>query len=363
MKILFTTNIPSPYRMDFFNEVGKYCDLTVIFEKSATKSRDKSWSDFRFTHFKGIFIKRDERSISFGVMKMIKKGQYDYTMVCNPMTPIGMLTILYLKHHKILYGIEGDGAFLSQKENRIKYRVKRTILRGADSYFSTCRNHDDYYKRYVGKMEQVYRYPFSSILKKDILCAPLNALQKKDLRQQLGIKEEKVILAIGQFIKRKGFDLLLKAATMLKKEIGIYMVGGYSKEYEQFKEVHNLSNVHFIPFKKKNELQAYMDASDLFVLPTREDIWGLVINEVMARGLPVITTERCNAGLVLVTNQVNGYIIPADNVEELANRVDEILYTKDMEEMGRRSLDKIRGYTVEKMAEVHMQHFRKILNE
>ena len=53
-------------------------------------------------------------------------------------------------------------------------------------------------------------------------------------------------------------------------------------------------------------------ASDLFVLPTREDIWGLVINEAMSFGLPIITTRKCIAGTELITDGENGYLLEAD---------------------------------------------------
>ena len=58
----------------------------------------------------------------------------------------------------------------------------------------------------------------------------------------------------------------------------------------------DLTNVHFVGFKTKEQLEDYYRAADLFVLPTREDIWGLVVAEAMAYGLGVITTNRCNAG-------------------------------------------------------------------
>ena len=57
MKVLFLTNIPSPYRVDFFNEIGKYCDLTVLFEKGFSNERDTSWKNYSFDNFKGIFLK------------------------------------------------------------------------------------------------------------------------------------------------------------------------------------------------------------------------------------------------------------------------------------------------------------------
>lgn len=56
-------------------------------------------------------------------------------------------------------------------------------------------------------------------------------------------------------------------------------------------------------------------AADIFVHPTREDIWGLVVNEAMAKGLPVITTDRCVAGLELIKNESVGRIVPVENID------------------------------------------------
>ena len=47
MKVLFMTNVPSPYRVDFFNELGKLCDLTVYFEKKSSDERNDIWKEYR----------------------------------------------------------------------------------------------------------------------------------------------------------------------------------------------------------------------------------------------------------------------------------------------------------------------------
>ena len=52
MKVLFITNVPSPYRVDFFNEIGKYVDLTVLFERNNAKSRNDEWMSNNFKNFK-----------------------------------------------------------------------------------------------------------------------------------------------------------------------------------------------------------------------------------------------------------------------------------------------------------------------
>ena len=90
------------------------------------------------------------------------------------------------------------------------------------------------------------------------------------------------------------------------------------------------------------------------MLPTREDIWGLVINEAMAYGLPVITTERCVAGLELIENGVNGYVVPVEDAAALAEKINAVL-SADLHQMGEASLEKIRPYTLENMAKTHAE--------
>lgn len=93
------------------------------------------------------------------------------------------------------------------------------------------------------------------------------------------------------------------------------------------------------------------------------DVWGLVINEAMACGLPVITTEKCVAGLELVINGENGYIVPVGDEQALASHVEEILKTEGkVEKMGNCSLEKIQNFTIENMVRIHQSKFREILN-
>ena len=99
-------------------------------------------------------------------------------------------------------------------------------------------------------------------------------------------------------------------------------------------------------------------ASDAFVLPTREDIWGLVINEAMSYGLPIITTDRCIAGLELVGKE-NGKIIPVDDVEALKSAIKTVLAIPS-EEFFDSNYQIISNYTIENMAKVHAEIIEKI---
>ena len=123
-----------------------------------------------------------------------------------------------------------------------------------------------------------------------------------------------------------------------------------------------LEHLYMIPFCDSEKLAEYYKASDVFVLPTREDIWGLVINEAMAYGLPVITTKKCMAGLELVEHGKNGFLVEVDNVESLKEAIEKIINNEEVQrEMSESSLLKIKSFTIEQMAQKHIEIFREIM--
>ena len=175
------------------------------------------------------------------------------------------------------------------------------------------------------------------------------------------IKTDKLILAVGQFIYRKGFDVLLNAYKDLSNDVSICLIGGeVTNEYKNIVKTNYMKNVIFIDNISKEKLVQYYLAADLFVLPTREDIWGLVINEAMAKGLPIITTDKCIAGIELVKDFENGFIVPADSESELLKLTNLLLNDEYLRRrISLNNLIKIRNYTFEKMVEQHLQIFSR----
>jgi glycosyltransferase involved in cell wall biosynthesis len=227
----------------------------------------------------------------------------------------------------------------------------------ADRWLSSGDATTDFLVHYGAAREKCIKYPFSSLDAEDILPAPVSPEEKQNLRRELGMECDNMILSIGQFIPRKGFDILLRSAAKLKGKADIFIVGGEpTEEYLKLRSDLGLTNVHFVGFMKKEKLAEVYRAADLFVLPTREDIWGLVVGEAMAYGLPVITTDRCVAGLELVEEGVSGYIVPVEDVEQLAEKMDAVL-SGPMEAMGAAALERIRPYTIENMARGHAKVF------
>lgn len=358
IKILIIWRGPSPYRVDFFNELGELCDLTVLFERNPNqiKDKDKSWFHEDFTHFKGVYLKSTIfRNTAFSLehFKYLRKSaEYDYIIIGMYSTLIQMLSLLYLKLFNIPYLLNSDGGFI-KKENKFIYYIKRFFISGAKAYFSSSKSTTKYLQ-YYGAGDNVIVYPFTTYFQKDV-CKNLTNENKLKCRKTLGIKENVIMLFSGQFIYRKGIDVLLKAAKYISKQCGIYIVGGEpTEEYLKLCRKENLNNVHFVGFTPPHELTKFYMASDIYVLPTREDIWGLVINEAMAYGLPVITTDNCLAGLELIKNAENGYIIPVDNTELLIKYANLLIENKPLrDKIATNNRKKIQLYTLENMAKTH----------
>lgn len=140
----------------------------------------------------------------------------------------------------------------------------------------------------------------------------------------------------------------------LDGKIGVYIVGGEpTKEYLDLRESFQLKNLHFLGYKNKQELKEIYLAADIFVHPTKEDVWGLVVNEALAYGLPVVTTDRCIAGQELVKDGINGYIVDAGSDGELSKAIENALCNQ--ERMGIQSLIVIQNYTIENMVADHLK--------
>jgi glycosyltransferase involved in cell wall biosynthesis len=147
----------------------------------------------------------------------------------------------------------------------------------------------------------------------------------KRLRESL--KAEKVILYFGRLIKRKGVDYLIRAFAKLVREYDnvVLIIAGEGDEKKNLQNLCRMLNVedrvHFVGFVKEEDKATYFLACDVFVCPSitlgMPEIWGIVVNEAMSAGKPVIVTTAVGCSSDLVRHGINGYIVPEKNVDAL----------------------------------------------
>ena len=293
-----------------------------------------------------------ERKLNYKIFQHIQP-KYDFVFATNYGYVTELAAIFYMHWKKIPYILEIDGAIAPKRESFFKYWIKKQVISNANALFSPSENTDKILCKYGANRKKIVHYPFTSLTDDDIYPDISSVTEKYTLRKELGIDSQWMVLAVGQFIPRKGFDTLLSAACTLQKEIGFVFVGGEPpKEYIEIIKQNNLSNIYFRCYQTAENLKKYYRAADVFCLPTRKDIWGLVINEAMACGLPIITTTQCEAGNELLKQQ--GILIEPENISALSEAIQSCLYNETKRiEMAQNSLKIIRRFTIKKMVEVH----------
>lgn len=137
------------------------------------------------------------------------------------------------------------------------------------------------------------------------------------------------VLFTGKLIHRKGCDLLLKAIFLLnkkknfKKKTDVFIIGEgeLKKKYLKLKKKLNLTNVKFCGFKNQTSIKKYYRNSNLFIMPSREENWGLAVNEAMASANSIICSNLVGCSKNLVKNNYNGYIFKSDDHKDLAKKI------------------------------------------
>jgi len=148
-----------------------------------------------------------------------------------------------------------------------------------------------------------------------------NAIQ---LRAELGLPD-RYFLFTGRLVREKGiFELLSAYATLedvLRRNIGVVFVGDgpCRNEIEHAAASISTGMVLFVGFAQREQLPNYYALSEVLILPTYTDPWGLVINEGMACGLPIIVSDVAGCAADLVNDGWNGKIVPVKSVPALAS--------------------------------------------
>jgi len=160
----------------------------------------------------------------------------------------------------------------------------------------------------------------------------LNKNKNKNKKKNKKIK----FLFVGKLIKRKGVNLLLEAIKILKynyrlnNNCNFLIVGDglMRNQLKKFVKDNELKNIKFYPFKNQNELKKIYRSADVFIMSSTREPWGLTVNEAMAAGNAVISSDNVGSSYDLIKNRKNGFIFKNGNAQDLANKIVKIVKNK-----------------------------------
>lgn len=351
-KILYISNIQVPYRVKFFNELSKYCDLTVLYERKNSTNRDIKWSKSEEDKYKVIFLNGfkigNENGFSFKIIKYLLEDYDEIVLGCyNSFSQ--MFANLFLRIIRKKFFINFDGEIFVDGNN-IKSILKRFFIKGAKEYLIAGECAAQSLKKIV-KNKRIYTYYFSSILKQELIE---NACARK--------KEKKEgILVIGQYFPFKGLDIAVESAKKLPN-IKFKFIGTGNRTDLFIKEnnIKDSNNIEVIPFLKKEDLKEEYRKCRLFVLPSRQECWGLVINEAASFGTPIISTYGSGVAIEFLSEKYKKYLVNPESVEELIEAIKEVWTIDKNKEYSEYLIEKSKKYNIEDSVKYHLKAFEII---
>ena len=363
-KIIFLTYIPSPYRVDFFNELNKSCDLTVLFYYSQMPNAPWQSSEKKIA-FKHSFLFENKNFIVaiFNLFKFLFKNRTETIIIGGYAMAAEMLSILFLTLFRIDFVINSDGGFVTN--GFFKTLLKKRLIQSAKYWLSSGVNTTQTLMYYGAKKTNIFEYNFSSLYRDEIIDQVLTSNEIYSLREELDLELDTInLIFVGQLVHRKGADILLKSLEFVNPSVNLKVLiigdGELKESLVQLVKDENLSDkVTFLGKLPKYLVLKYLKASDCFVFPSREDIWGLVLNEAVANGLPIISTNNVGSSYSLIQKGDNGFIIDVDDSLSLSNAINEF-FSKDLNSMRQKSLEIAKKFTIEQMVSNHLVLFKKI---
>lgn len=139
------------------------------------------------------------------------------------------------------------------------------------------------------------------------------------IEEEYGLRGKKVILFVGRLVGLKNVSTLIRAYVPLKEKAALVVIGdGECKEELKQLDVQLDANVIFTGRKEGDELMAWYNIADMFVLPSTQEAFGAVTNEALLAGCYSFVSEKAGSSS-LIENGVNGHIFNPCRDEELTS--------------------------------------------
>lgn len=356
-KVLFVFNHPAPYKVKFLNEIAKHLDLTVIFERDKNSDRNNEFYSENKYNFKTVDIKRikigRENVFSFGVKNHIKKNKYDVIIMNGYRNFAEMIAIKWMKKHHIDFVQYINGGIIHHDEKKWVKNLKTKYISGAKYYLSPDERSDEYLVYYGADKEKIFNYPYSTIYENEILKEKPSEDEIKQIKKEFGITSKNVFVSCGQLIERKNYLELVRKWKEIEQDKELLIIGE-GPQKEQIEELINekkIQNVRLLGYLSHKDMFRLFKVCDCFVFPSKEDIYGHVVNEALSQGLPVISLNNVNSGVHLIKNEVNGFVL--ENIDS-QSFIDAINYVLS-HNMFDAAINTAKENTIEKMVEVNLK--------
>ena len=306
-KIIFLTNQPSFYKVRQWNELNKNVKIYVIFTEKQKHDRNADFVSEKplFDYF--ILPSNNSIAKAWDLFMVLKTIKYERLIIGGWESLPAVVAPFLSKKSK--NGVFVESSIYEYKQNLLKDFFKRIIL----SRFSIAYPSGKSQKKLIDKLGFISEYRYTGG------CGLLNYHEQPPYE-----KREKVsnFLYVGRLVEEKNLKMLIEVFNELQN-LNLSIIG-FGKQEKELKRIAK-ENIIFIGPVANKDLFTYYQKADVFILPSKVEPWGLVIEEALNKGTPVIVSDKVGCKDDLVTNET-GLIFSSDSKESLIDAIKEMTF-------------------------------------
>ena len=366
-KTVILTEIIAPYRIPVFNALARRAgvELHTIFLAETDKAL-RQWriytDEIRFSY--EVLPSWRWRAGKFSLL--VNSGLWSAFNAARPETilcggynyPASWESLWWARRRSARFVLWTESNERDQRSGRTGVEwLKRYFVKSCDAFVVPGRS-SFAYLRTLGASDQLIFTAPNAVDNAFFAAEAGNArVHAAEFREKLKLPSRFVLFA-GRLVREKGvFDLLeayAKLESGLRSDVGLVFAGEGSSREELARQAKRINpgTVSFPGFSQREDLAALYALAEALVLPTHSDPWGLVVNEAMACGLPIIVSSVAGCSADLVDDGWNGFVVPPRDLEKLSMAIDSVVRQTGLrQQMGARSLERIRNYSPEACAD------------
>lgn len=358
MKIALITNLRAPYRTLQLNEFSKIrnCNFNVYYTNKPFENREwnvNTAEGYNETDLFGIKISKKGIYINSGLIKIVVSN--DLLILGGYESPTYLMLSILCKVFRKKYILLFDGIStnrINTKESKFKKIIKGFIINNSSFIFGNGEVSKKYFSKNFFYPEERIFNQYLSVDNNLINNLYIDRdLYRKEYRKKLGIDTQaKVLVYSGRLIDIKNVENVIRAISKIKEKNILFLIigGGPLENYLQERAKELEVNIKITGFlSEQSEVFKHYFVGDALILPSIVEPWGLVVNEALAAGLPVIVSKNCGCSLDLVKQNQNGYLIDPYNVEEISTYINKLLFVDNTDIFSEKSRKIIKEWSFE----------------
>lgn len=295
---------------------------------------------------------------TYRVLKFLVRHNPDVINVTGYSSSASTLPVIFLAR---LFGkkviMSNESTRKDKTRSGLKEWIKKLAIKACNGFVVFGKTSEQYVLDLGAERAEILVRKAAVVDNKALASLYSKALEKPAFSE---IATQKNFIYVGRMAPEKNVHLLVSAfQKSAPKGWGLILVGQGSEDAALEAQITKApENIYKYKAVNWTEVPAYFARASCFVLPSASEPWGLVINEALVCGLPVIVTDVCGCAPDLV--QDNGIIIPANDETALRQAINQISFAKDLERMQTASRRIIQDFSVQNVAKAYVKAVYKL---